>query len=62
MGDLVQDRGKLERAVFIFCGSAKHFSLLQVANVLYLESPAGVGYSYASDKNYTTGDDDVSEF
>lgn len=30
------------------------------ANVLYLEAPAGVGYSYADDKNYTTDDDQVA--
>jgi carboxypeptidase C (cathepsin A) len=28
--------------------------------MLYLESPAGVGYSYSGDKNYTTNDDIVS--
>ncbi len=27
--------------------------------MLYLEAPAGVGYSYSEDKNYTTGDDQV---
>ena len=27
--------------------------------MLYLEAPAGVGYSYATDKNYTTDDDQV---
>ena len=27
--------------------------------MLYLEAPAGVGYSYADDKNYTTDDDQV---
>lgn len=37
------------------------FSWNKIANVLYLESPAGVGYSYSSDKNYATDDDQVSE-
>ncbi len=32
-----------------------------VANVLFLEAPAGVGYSYADDKNYTTDDDQVGQ-
>ena len=34
--------------------------MLQVANMLYLEAPAGVGYSYSDDRNYTTNDDMVS--
>lgn len=36
------------------------FSWNKVANVLYLESPAGVGYSYSDDKNYATDDDQVT--
>lgn len=36
------------------------FSWNMVANVLYIESPAGVGYSYATDGNVTTDDDQVS--
>lgn len=30
-----------------------------MASVVYIESPAGVGYSYATDRNLTTDDDQV---
>ena len=29
--------------------------------MIYLEAPAGVGFSYSDDKNYTTDDDQVGE-
>ncbi|XP_041375528.1 lysosomal protective protein-like [Gigantopelta aegis] len=32
----------------------------KVANMLFLEAPVGVGFSYSDDKNYTTGDDQVA--
>ncbi|CAK5046306.1 unnamed protein product [Meloidogyne enterolobii] len=32
------------------------------ANVLFLESPAGVGYSYSTDENITTNDDEVNNY
>ncbi|CAB1354275.1 unnamed protein product [Coregonus sp. 'balchen'] len=36
------------------------YSWNMIANVLYLESPAGVGFSYSDDKKYTTNDTEVS--
>lgn len=38
------------------------FSWNRVANVLYIESPAGVGYSFSDDRNYATNDDQVGHF
>lgn len=36
------------------------FDFTQIANMLYLESPAGVGFSYSDDQNYITNDTEVS--
>lgn len=51
--DIVRHHEKVSK---IYC---EHV-IFQVANMLYLEAPAGVGYSYSDDKNYTTDDDQVS--
>lgn len=34
---------------------------VQIANMLYLESPAGVGFSYSDDQKYVTNDKEVGE-
>jgi len=36
------------------------YSWNQVASIIYLESPSGVGFSYSDNGNYLTGDNDTA--
>lgn len=50
---LIQDDGKTFKE--------NKYSWNKIANMLYLEAPAGVGFSYKPDKNYTIGDNQVAK-
>ena len=52
-----------------YCGQIKSdgktvienpYTWVNAAHMIYLEAPAGVGFSYSLDGNYTTGDDAVA--
>ncbi|XP_074644428.1 lysosomal protective protein-like [Tubulanus polymorphus] len=54
-----------EHGPFLINKDGKHlnynpYSWNLVSNMLYLEAPAGVGFSYSPYKNYTTDDDETS--
>ncbi|XP_038663064.1 lysosomal protective protein-like [Scyliorhinus canicula] len=61
LGGLLSENGPLHvddngRTLYI-----NEYSWNKMANVLYLESPAGVGFSYSNSKNYATNDIKVAE-
>lgn len=48
------DVGVIPHSLLIHC-------FQQIANMLYLESPVGVGFSYSDDQKYNTNDTEVSD-